>query len=63
MSQTVPRAHEVAELQGGDLAPANHEQSKALGKAGETAEVFPIEGATHVGLYDHDEYVSQAVPS
>ncbi|MEU1998188.1 alpha/beta hydrolase [Nocardia gamkensis] len=33
----------------------------AVAAAGETAELFEIEGATHVDLYDVDQYVSQAV--
>lgn len=33
----------------------------AVAAAGETAELFEIEGASHVDLYDVDEYVSQAV--
>jgi fermentation-respiration switch protein FrsA (DUF1100 family) len=34
---------------------------KAVEKAGETAELFELEGATHVDLYDKDEYVTPAV--
>lgn len=33
----------------------------AVAVAGDGAELFEIEGATHVDLYDIDRYVSQAV--
>jgi fermentation-respiration switch protein FrsA (DUF1100 family) len=33
----------------------------AMAKAGDAAKLFTIEGATHLGLYDLDEYVTPAV--
>ncbi|MGA5200645.1 hypothetical protein [Streptomyces variegatus] len=33
----------------------------AVAKAGNSAELFEIEGATHADLYDKDEYVTPAV--
>ena len=33
----------------------------AIEQAGENAEIFTIEGATHVDLYDRDKYVTPAV--
>lgn len=45
----------------GTEAATLHYSEDAVEKAGETAELFTIEGAMHADLYDKDEYVTPAM--
>ena len=45
----------------GTEAATLHHSEDAVEGTGENAEFFTIEGATHVDLYDKDEYVTPAV--
>ena len=45
----------------GSLADTKHFSQAAYDKAREPKELFVIEGATHVDLYDKPQFVNQAV--
>jgi len=43
-----------------ETAPISHQMLKLIDDK-ETTELFTIQGATHIDLYDKDKYVNQAV--